>query len=188
MASYPWAWGLHWSVASVPTDRHSIGEADFPLARRYQLQLASWLWVELHIHFFCFAGNFVSLNLDRFWVCCHSPYVFIYESVPLYLGDVITLELSADSDSCNLSTLSSTKIPEPWIEGRNKDNTFGKDFSKVSYSLHIVQAWVSVLITIYSRKKLCFWWLKVLFYVWNNMSFWVILLRWSFRVVEVVFP
>lgn len=113
LASYPWAWGLHWSVASVPTDRHSIGEADFPLARRYQLQLASWLWVGLHIHFFYFAANFVSLNLARSWVCCHSPYVFIYESVPLYLGDVITPESSADSDSCNLSTSSSTKIPEP---------------------------------------------------------------------------
>lgn len=45
-----WVWGLPWSVVHMPSETR-LEKIDFLPASGYQLQMASWLGVEPHVHF-----------------------------------------------------------------------------------------------------------------------------------------
>lgn len=68
----------------------------------------------------------------------------------------------------------------PWEEGFDTDTPFRVESYKVTYSLHVDQLWVSVLSTIYCKKKL-FWWRGRNALIWSSwvhsgldsMCFWI---------------
>lgn len=66
LANYAWARDLPWSVVAN-TQRHSTEKADLPFDSGHQLQIASWLRVELCVRFPLFVLRLLSgLNLYRF--------------------------------------------------------------------------------------------------------------------------
>lgn len=78
------------------------------------------------------------------------------------------------------------KLPEPWEERFDEDISFRAECSKVFHSFCIVQFWVSILISIYCKKKLFSWGLSnVLIYGDSNMLLGVSLLLCPFNRIIV---
>lgn len=50
LTNHSWRWGLPWSVAHSRSDT-PFEKTDFPFARGYQLQKASWLGVGAQVYF-----------------------------------------------------------------------------------------------------------------------------------------
>ena len=69
---------------------------------------------------------------------------FMWMSVLLCLGSIVSFESSNTSGSYNLSTSFSRQIPEPRGEGFDGDMPFKTD-SQVSHSLSTVHLWVLVV-------------------------------------------
>lgn len=44
-----WLTCLPWNVAHIPSDT-PLEKANFSFSRRYQLQIASWIWMRLSVH------------------------------------------------------------------------------------------------------------------------------------------
>lgn len=79
------------------------------------------------------------------------------------------------------------KYPKSWGKGYNECVTFRDEHLKFSYSLHVEQLWVSVLINIYCKEMLLWGWLnKALIYGYSSMLLGVILLLCSFSRTIVV--
>jgi hypothetical protein len=84
LANYTRAWGLPWSVIDLPNNI-PLKKTNFPISSRYQLQMASWLGVELvstspsHCWYFVWLGpvQFLCVLPQSLWVpICISPAVF----------------------------------------------------------------------------------------------------------------
>lgn len=89
-----------WLMCPVTPHR----ETNFFFVTGYRLQIASWLGLELCVHFPC---SVMGLNLCSTCMYCHSLCAFICVSAQLCLEDTeITFA------SYNLSTFSSILIPE----------------------------------------------------------------------------
>lgn len=87
------------SVVDGPSEP-SMEKIDFPLPRRYQLQIASWLGVGLCVYFF-----FSVLGLClvcMLYACHHSLCEFMCGSILLYLEDQVSSEVFTTSDSDNI--------------------------------------------------------------------------------------
>lgn len=120
------------SVVDRPSET-SVEKTDFPLPRRYQLQIALWLGVGHCVYFFSVLGLCL---VCRLYACHHRLCEFISGFVLLYLEDNVSLEVSTTFDSDNICTSSYIQISEPREEGFDEDIPFRSECENVSQSLH----------------------------------------------------
>lgn len=139
----------------------------FPSLSICQLQITSWLEVGHWDYFFLSVLRFLSkLNLHKSSAWCHSLCAFICGSA------LLCLEKAASSGMPRAETLSMSSLQRALSLEFNKDIIFNIKYSTVSHSLHIMQVWVTVLITIYCKKELLWWEVSnVLIYGYNNTLF-----------------
>lgn len=100
LASYPWLWGLPWSVVYV----HNVSpleNTDFLFPRSRSLYHFSLLH----------AGILLGLNLYRSCVCCHILFEFTRVSSLLCSENSGSLVSSITSQPYNLSTSSFAETP-----------------------------------------------------------------------------
>lgn len=105
--------------------------------------------------FFLHAGILCGLNLCKPCRCCRRPCELVWAS-PLLCLESSSFASSSVSGSYSVPTLFCAHIPVPWVEGCDSHIPVRTKCSK-SLALHIVQLWVSVLITIYCKKILLQW-------------------------------
>lgn len=121
-----------------------------------------------HLWIVCFAGNGTSCpfsssvlgflsgwSLCRSCECSHSLCELICASVVLFPDNTVSLKSSTTSGSYNLSVPSFTQIPAHWWEACEKDIPVRVELHKASHSLYAVQLWISGLITVNCKKRLC---------------------------------
>lgn len=166
LSNYFWAYGLHWSVIDILSVLYHWKKTDLRLSQ--QLSIAnnllarSWHW-DYFFFFFSVLWFLSRLNLYKSCACYHSLCEFTCEST------LLCLENDAASAIPRGYTLSMSSLQRAPSLEFNKDISLSiKDFT-VSHALHNMQVWVTVLITIYCKKKL-FWWevSNVLIYGYNN--------------------
>lgn len=165
LSNYFWAYGLHWSVIDILSVLYHWKKLIYVSLSSCQLQITSWLEVGIGITSFFFSVLwFLSrLNLYKSCACYHSLCEFTCEST------LLCLENDAASAIPRGYTLSMSSLQRAPSLEFNKDISLSiKDFT-VSHALHNMQVWVTVLITIYCKKKF-FWWevSNVLIYGYNN--------------------
>lgn len=174
-----WAEVLPLSVVYIPTG-DPVEKTTFSLAISCQLEMASWLGMEILFPFFL-----PVLITSLAWRCAGPIHVATSLWVHSYcqlcqfycVWKTVSLVSSALSGSCNLSASSFTYACQPWDEGLGEDIPLGTGCSKVSHSLYIVQLWLSIFVPIYYSKKSLWWWLnKTLVYGYSRMSWGFILL------------
>lgn len=121
---------------------------DICFSRKNQLKFASWLKVWFGIHFpsQCWDFFFLFVVVQVFWMLSQSLCVHQFWCV----WKTLSLESSTNPVSCNFAS-SFPQIPEFWGQGLIKTFYLGL---RVPESLHNVQLWLSVLITIYCKQKL----------------------------------
>lgn len=102
---------------------------------------------------------------------------------PCFLGVLIP------AGSFNLFASSSAEFPGPWGEGYEGDISFKAEYSKVSYSLHIVNLWLVVLVLISCERKIIWWYpRKALIYKYTWVSLVVYVVIFFLKTVVFAFP
>lgn len=91
LASFCWAWSLHYSRVDIPSIT-SFERTDFPFSITCQPQFSCLLRVGLCVYFPFPCWGFVWVERCRTCVCCHSLHEFIYISVSSYLEVTVALE------------------------------------------------------------------------------------------------
>lgn len=131
----------------------SLERHDFTFPSRNQLQITSRLRVGICVYFLFMLWFYL------IWTCtCHLCTVTVsdfYFFQPCYVWMII----------CPQSHLPPLALNPPFLQrsnnlerkGFDKDILFSTEYSKVAYSLHIVQLWFSVLITTYCKNRLLWW-------------------------------
>lgn len=98
-------------------------------------------------------GILTGLVLRRSCACSHSH----CEWAPCP-EDIFFAAVPPTSGSDSLSTASSVMVPELWWRSRNTDVLFRGEYFRVSYYLWSNQLWISILNSIYCKKKKKFLW------------------------------
>lgn len=93
-------------------------------------------------------GILTGLVLRRSCACSHSH----CEWAPCP-EDIFFAAVPPTSGSDSLSTASSVMVPELWWRSRNTDVLFRGEYFRVSYYLWSNQLWISILNSIYCKKK-----------------------------------
>lgn len=152
LANYCWAWDLSWYMVYDILNETLLEKTDFPFAGEYQLlQTASCLGEGPCVHCLLHHETLPSLYLSRFCSYSHN-HKFIWMPVLLYLEDSF-LGVIHHLHSFNLSAPLTHKSLSPGGEEFNKNIPFRTVCSKVPYSLHIVELWVSLLIFIHCKDN-----------------------------------
>lgn len=151
--NYCWAWDLSWYMVYDILNETLLEKTDFLFAGEYQLlQRASCLGEGPCVHCLLHHETLPSLYLCRLCSYSHSR-MSSYECQSCYIWKTGFLELSITS---TLSVFLPHLHINPWaLEERNLIKTFPfrTVCSKVPYSLHIVELWVSLLILIHCKDN-----------------------------------
>lgn len=110
--------GPVWSIDDIPK-KHSMEETHFPFDREFQLQIASWIGIRLHVYI-PFSVLAPLSGLEPTLVLCAAT-VPLGSSMrqPHYVWKIMFVfeKTSITSGSCNLSDSSSVDLPDCWREG-----------------------------------------------------------------------